>query len=954
MRDYNAIQFRSPSKTKQPASIITTTTAPSSPAPVDRVGSGSTAGSSVSVPLSTIPHENVPPLLPPPSPSSPRALTPPPLPPPMQTYRSQSPVASVVSASFANGKTMSQLSPGDALAVRKEGAENVIAKLREQLEMASRSASSSKSAVAKSDAVILELRSTVRQLKRQLEKVQTTQRDGTTNSSIDGSTNRDAVIGELQVQLDRAHAQILTADMVRKELEDTLEAEQYTWELRVQDQEREIADLSQHVTVLQHELDTMRSQWKEAETGWSTDLQTLQDQLSAAQQEAAHWKSLSAEDDSAEWKEKLFALEQERHELQGCLDEALKELEAVDAELQNDGTAQLREENERLQQLLGEYQDQQQQHRPAEQLQRGVEISADDNTALLEPLQHLYRWLLERDGAADDSIHLNQHETAEGLIHAIQEHLENSKNGDAATPQLVQELEQQLSVYRGDLKAREDSSAELRSSLVEAVSLLKPLQDALAKADREKTKLLDQLEKAKSGQDTSLQEVRINKQRLNAKDDEIDQLKQEIESLELQLSKAKLVTANNMVSLHNRSIESTSSHEDGSRTREELRAKRQSEVTLKQLLRDAQTRFNSLHQQNQQVAAINSDLQGKLRQVGDLADQSSVEDERLQEIIQTHEARIRELESETSVLRGELAGKDVELRNLQNELQGAHQRVQELENTGEIDKLQQAEARVRQLETELSTKSQAIAAKRNAERALNKSLKDAIGLIKPLQMHLEEAEQEKRKLEQELIFLKRAGNASTTTETLSRSVAGMPSDVNVETIRELENAVRHLERENSQLQDALEDMSQALNASHLSGKNVNMGHLPNSKNEGRLREELVELKSRYEVTQGRLEDAFVENHTLVEALQTREKEEMDLVGEVKALREKLKSSEAELENAKFIATSALVKVEELSKSGHLLVNNFEHDEVYKQKEQELDNEMRHARQNRSKVPYRLA
>jgi hypothetical protein len=43
-----------------------------------------------------------------------------------------------------------------------------------------------------------------------------------------------------------------------------------------------------------------------------------------------------------------------------------------------------------------------------------------------------------------------------------------------------------------------------------------------------------------------------------------------------------------------------------------------------------------------------------------------------------------------------------------------------------------------------------------------------------------------------------------------------------------------------------------------------------------------------------------------------ETEENALVTEVRALREKLSRSEAELDNAKFIATSALVKVEELS------------------------------------------
>jgi hypothetical protein len=33
------------------------------------------------------------------------------------------------------------------------------------------------------------------------------------------------------------------------------------------------------------------------------------------------------------------------------------------------------------------------------------------------------------------------------------------------------------------------------------------------------------------------------------------------------------------------------------------------------------------------------------------------------------------------------------------------------------------------------------------------------------------------------------------------------------------------------------------------------------KNESRLKEEIVEVKSRYEVTQSRLEDAYLENHT---------------------------------------------------------------------------------------------
>jgi hypothetical protein len=84
-----------------------------------------------------------------------------------------------------------------------------------------------------------------------------------------------------------------------------------------------------------------------------------------------------------------------------------------------------------------------------------------------------------------------------------------------------------------------------------------------------------------------------------------------------------------------------------------------------------------------------------------------------------------------------------ELQSLHNELQGAQQRVQDLDNSGVSDgvsnELQQVEALVRELELELSEKSKALAARRDAERALNKSLKDAIGLIKPLQMAVTDA-----------------------------------------------------------------------------------------------------------------------------------------------------------------------------------------------------------------------
>ena len=89
----------------------------------------------------------------------------------------------------------------------------------------------------------------------------------------------------------------------------------------------------------------------------------------------------------------------------------------------------------------------------------------------------------------------------------------------------------------------------------------------------------------------------------------------------------------------------------------------------------------------------------------------------------------------------------------------------------------------------------------------------------------------------------------------------------------------------------------------------------------RLNQEIVELKSRYEVTQSRLEDAYVENHTLVEALKEKEESEKDAVEGMRILREKLRKTEMDLENAKYIATSALVKVEHAKSLEHNISMN---------------------------------
>jgi chromosome segregation ATPase len=227
---------------------------------------------------------------------------------------------------------------------------------------------------------------------------------------------------------------------------------------------------------------------------------------------------------------------------------------------------------------------------------------------------------------------------------------------------------------------------------------------------------------------------------------------------------------------------------------------------------------------------------------------------------------------------------------------------QELE---ELEELRKSQQRMQELDAQLLQSRNDLAQKGQAERILNKSLKEALALLKPLHMHLEDAEKEKMEISKELRNLRKRFRQLQMGEgdAQSQSTMGV-QDVSIEIVKikeELEETVRQLEMENSQLHDALEDLSQSDHNKNRSGGG-----------DAKLRQKFVELNSRYEVTQNKLEDAHVENHALVKALKQKELEDKKRNDEIRLLRQQFQKSESELHNAKAIARSALVKVEELT------------------------------------------
>jgi len=666
----------------------------------------------------------------------------------------------------------------------------------EQMQELEQRDATAKTALAKSDAIILELRSNVRMLKRQCEHLEAekqllqqaqSSKDSQARQVMINQQSHSSVIGELQVQLDRAHAQILTADMVRKELEDTLEAEQYTWELRVQDQERQLLQMMDECATLRDDLDKCRSQWNEAEIGWTNEVKELKTALEAAHRDL---NKANKQNDFTEMSVKLEILENERTELQGCLDEAMQELEAVDQELR---------------------------------------ASPDVEGRLCD----LYKWFLEQHGeASHEDIPTDVEELMQGIQEMAQHTVAIGRQIDSDDAMEIHELQAQISVYRGDLKAREESSKELRSSLKEAVALLKPLQDAVHKTDLEKQALEKELTALRGGK--ALSDDSVIKEQI------IEDLQSQVQALQQQLS--------TVIPERVSKAQTVDGGESSSAAKKRLQ-----EEALQKLLLSTQSRFQELNQTNTKVMAENVALQEQL---------------------QNDEIMLR-LEDDLKVCEDELKRKDEEILALRDELnrQPHSHGLEPVEHEKKSDAL----------EADLEQTRQELIEKTEVERILNKSLKEALSLLKPLQMHLETSEREKRDLSKQLKLYKKRS---------SKYANGSPINDSMALERTMSTDLPHDERE---------DLEQRLQQLELQTSGAD-----------KLKEDFVELNARYQVTHSKLELVTKEQHTLVDALKQYQYIETDLLNELKEMTDKLAKTEHELENAKYIATSALMKVEEMT------------------------------------------
>ena len=503
-------------------------------------------------------------------------------------------------------------------------------------------------------------------------------------------------------------------------------------------------------------------------------------------------------------------------------------------------------------------------------------------------------------------------------------------------------LQQQLSSANDSARAREESNVDLRNSLKEAVSLLKPLKEHVAQAESQKEDLRKELARSKQRIDDLEKQVASQTAgptkespststdlRLRQKEEEVERLQKEVKDMNealfdtrLELSDAqKRLARSSPPGAASRGIsdESSTSSSRPAAQASNQSTNQESDANIRIQLQRAQNDLNDKRRAEeelkQQLQALTHDHEELIRLRQTLQDAEQKLQTKDDEI-----TKIREHLRQTQICLDDLTGTNdapddinrLSANEAKKRLGAAQFRVSQLEEelahlNEELDTTTCAEMMLKEtsakLEADLLEMSSDLEAKKETERTLNKSLKEAVDILKPLQGHVMTVEKEKAALLQRL-----KTTESRIEELESSSARGLPSPPPPPPPgRNDDRAVRRLEQEKELLKQRIHQLER-------DAIDVDQQTLGSTmtQNVQRLQEQLVDVQARYEKSRKMLDQSAKTNANLLQDLREMEDEDEEAQEQIALLEQTLMEKDKELVAAKQIATTAMVKVDSMS------------------------------------------
>lgn len=503
-------------------------------------------------------------------------------------------------------------------------------------------------------------------------------------------------------------------------------------------------------------------------------------------------------------------------------------------------------------------------------------------------------------------------------------------------------LQQQLSSANDSARAREESNVDLRNSLKEAVSLLKPLKEHVAQAESQKEDLRKELARSKQRIDDLEKQVASQTAgptkespststdlRLRQKEEEVERLQKEVKDMNealfdtrLELSDAQQRLARSSppgAASRGISDESSTSSSRPAAQASNQSTNQESDANIRIQLQRAQNDLNDKRRAEeelkQQLQALTHDHEELIRLRQTLQDAEQKLQTKDDEI-----TKIREHLRQTQICLDDLTGTNdapddinrLSANEAKKRLGAAQFRVSQLEEelahlNEELDTTTCAEMMLKEtsakLEADLLEMSSDLEAKKETERTLNKSLKEAVDILKPLQGHVMTVEKEKAALLQRL-----KTTESRIEELESSSARGLPSPPPPPPPgRNDDRAVRRLKQEKELLKQRIHQLER-------DAIDVDQQTLGSTmtQNVQRLQEQLVDVQARYEKSRKMLDQSAKTNANLLQDLREMEDEDEEAQEQIALLEQTLMEKDKELVAAKQIATTAMVKVDSMS------------------------------------------
>ena len=269
----------------------------------------------------------------------------------------------------------------------------------------------------------------------------------------------------------------------------------------------------------------------------------------------------------------------------------------------------------------------------------------------------------------------------------------------------------------------------------------------------------------------------------------------------------------------------------------------------------------------------------------------------------------------------ESQGMESQLQRLKNELEkktASEEKllaeINKIENRGEGEIFNVSsptnQAKVHSLTKEVAVAKADLKCSKKAAKKLRKSLEEAVGMMNAFRDHVETAEKERKRLKRKV---KEEQQKNLDTSNISQ-VDGICDDgdpdrmENTSTILHLKSHIIEMEHEIRVLEDRIAEMEAMKTES--GGKS---DFVANDTNElKRLEEKLQESERAYEITKKMLNDVSNVNKELLQDLKQTEVECGESIEECDILKQKLMAALEEIDNSKYVASSSLRKIEEMT------------------------------------------